>query len=145
MSRSLQNAVFVLLTGLGWGLLGPASKLLYAAEPGTFDGLTVSIARAAWALPVFVFALAPAWRLSPPRLDRKRWAAVVDRELPYSCITECASGWKSVPRVPQWLPPQSPSRQPPTRNYYRQACDPRSWRFLPACFWTSNGRQLDDS
>jgi drug/metabolite transporter (DMT)-like permease len=59
--RAAQNVVFVLLTGLGWGLLGPASKVLYAAEPGVFDGVTVSVARAAWALPIFLFALALAW------------------------------------------------------------------------------------
>jgi drug/metabolite transporter (DMT)-like permease len=74
--RSVQNVVFVLVTGLGWGLLGPASKALYAAEPGVWNGVTVSVARAAWALPIFLFALAPVWRISPPRLDGKRWAAV---------------------------------------------------------------------
>jgi drug/metabolite transporter (DMT)-like permease len=75
--RSVQNVVFILLIGLGWGLLGPASKALFAAEPATFDGITVAVARAAWALPLCLVALAVAWRLAPPRLDARRWLAVV--------------------------------------------------------------------
>ncbi len=75
--RSVQNAIFILLIGLGWGLLGPASKALFAAEPGTFDGITVAVARAAWALPLCLIALVVAWRLAPPRLDARRWLAVV--------------------------------------------------------------------
>jgi drug/metabolite transporter (DMT)-like permease len=73
----VQNAVFIVLIGLGWGLLGPASKALFAAEPGTFDGITVAVARAAWALPLCVIALGVAWRIEPPRLDARRWLAVV--------------------------------------------------------------------
>jgi drug/metabolite transporter (DMT)-like permease len=75
--RSAQNVVFILLIGLGWGLLGPASKALFASEPGTFDGITVAVARAAWALPICLIALAVAWRFAPPRLDARRWLAVV--------------------------------------------------------------------
>ena len=77
MPRSSQNVIFILLIGLGWGLLGPASKALFAAEPGTFDGITVAVARAAWALPICLLALAVAWRFAPPRLDARRWLAVV--------------------------------------------------------------------
>jgi drug/metabolite transporter (DMT)-like permease len=73
----VQNVVFIVLIGLGWGLLGPASKALFAAEPGTFDGVTVAVARAAWALPVCLVALGIAWRLAPPRLDARHWVAVV--------------------------------------------------------------------
>ncbi len=70
--RSVQNVVFVLLTGLGWGLLGPASKVLYAPD-GVFNGLTVPWRARGWALPIFVFMLAAAWRVGgPPRLDAKR-------------------------------------------------------------------------
>jgi len=84
--RSVQNVVFVLLTGLGWGLLGPASKVLYASD-GVFNGLTVSVARAGWALPIFVFMLAAAWRVGgPPRLDAKRWAAVVAAGLVFGLV-----------------------------------------------------------
>ena len=75
--RSVQNVVFILLVGLGWGLLGPASKVLFAAEPGVFDGITLAVARAAWALPLFLFAAAAMWRLDPPRLDARRWLAVI--------------------------------------------------------------------
>ncbi|HEY6237369.1 MAG TPA: DMT family transporter [Candidatus Elarobacter sp.] len=77
MPRSAQNVVFILLIGLGWGLLGPGSKVLFAAEPGTFDGITVAVARAAWALPICVIALGVAWRFASPRLDARRWLAVV--------------------------------------------------------------------
>jgi drug/metabolite transporter (DMT)-like permease len=86
MPKPVQNVVFVVLTGLGWGLFGPASKALYAAEPGVWNGLTVAVARAAWALPIFLFALAPAWRFSPPRLDGKRWAAVVAAALVFGLV-----------------------------------------------------------
>ena len=83
----MQNVVFVLLAGLGWGLLGPASKVLYASEHGVFDGITVSVARAGWALPVFVFMLAAAWRVGgPPRLDAKRWAAVIGAGLVFGLV-----------------------------------------------------------
>ncbi|MBV8748613.1 MAG: EamA family transporter, partial [Candidatus Eremiobacteraeota bacterium] len=77
MPRSVQNAVLILLIGLGWGLLGPASKALFVGEPGVFDGLTVAVARAAWALPLFLIGLGVAWRIEPPRLDARRWLAVV--------------------------------------------------------------------
>jgi drug/metabolite transporter (DMT)-like permease len=75
--RSAQNLVFILLVGLGWGLLGPASKVLFAAEPGVFDGFTVAVGRAAWALPLFLIVLGVAWRIDPPRLDARRWLAVI--------------------------------------------------------------------
>jgi len=74
--RTAQNVAFILLIGLGWGLLGPASKALFAAEPARFDGITVAVARAAWALPICLIALAVVWRFDPPRLDARRWLAV---------------------------------------------------------------------
>ena len=77
MPRPLQNLVFILLVGLGWGLLGPASKVLFAAEPGVFDGFTVAVARAAWALPLFLIVLGAAWRIDPPRLGVRSWLAVI--------------------------------------------------------------------
>ncbi len=77
MPRSAQNVVFILLIGLGWGLLGPACKVLFAAEPGVFDGFTISVARAAWALPLFLLGLGAAWRFAPPRLAARQWVAVI--------------------------------------------------------------------
>ena len=79
--RTVQNVGLVALAGVGWGLFGPAGKMLYAAEPGLFNGFTVAVARSAWALPIFVFALATAWRVDPPRLDARRWAAVLAASL----------------------------------------------------------------
>jgi drug/metabolite transporter (DMT)-like permease len=75
--RAWKNLILVLVTGLGWGLLAPASKVLFAAEPRVYDGLTVAVARAAWALPFFLIGLGAAWRLDPPRLDRWRWGLIV--------------------------------------------------------------------
>lgn len=75
--RGLTNLVLILLVALGWGLLGPGSKVLFAAEPGVFDGFTVATARAAWTLPVFLIGLGVLWRLGPPQLDARRWLAVV--------------------------------------------------------------------
>jgi drug/metabolite transporter (DMT)-like permease len=76
-ARAVQNVVFVALVGLGWGLNGPGSKILFAAEPGTFDGLTLAVTRSAWSLPLFVAGLAVMWRLAPPRLDARRWFATL--------------------------------------------------------------------
>jgi drug/metabolite transporter (DMT)-like permease len=75
--RPSLNLILVLAVGLGWGLLAPASKALYAAEPGVFNGMTVAMARALWALPLFLIGLGAAWRLDPPRLDARRWCCVI--------------------------------------------------------------------
>ena len=74
--RALTNLVLIVLIALGWGLLGPGSKVLFAAEPGVFDGFSVATARAAWCLPVFLVGLGVAWRLERPRLDASRWIAL---------------------------------------------------------------------
>lgn len=79
------NAVLVLLTGLGWGLLGPASKALYAAAPA-FDGITLAIARAVWALPFFVIMLALAWRADPPRMKKRSWFAALGAGLTFGFL-----------------------------------------------------------
>jgi len=67
----------VALTGLGWGLLGPASKLLFNADPTVFDGVTVTIARATWALPFFLFSLVLAWQFERPIFDPRTIATFV--------------------------------------------------------------------
>lgn len=76
-ARGVTSFVLVLLVGAGWGLLTPASKVLFAAEPSIFDGFTITVARGAWTLPVFAIGLAVAWRLDPPRLDPRRWIAAL--------------------------------------------------------------------
>lgn len=76
MPRSFAYLILVVVTGLGWGLLGPASKALFGADP-TFNGLTLAVARAAWAFPFFLVALVVTWRLAPPRLRPRQWAAAV--------------------------------------------------------------------
>jgi len=75
--RAATNLVLIVLIALGWGLLGPGSKVLFAAEPRVFDGFSVAVARAAWCLPIFVIGLGVAWRLERPRLDARRWLALI--------------------------------------------------------------------
>jgi drug/metabolite transporter (DMT)-like permease len=72
-SRTGTNLVLILLIALGWGLLGPASKVLFAAEPAVFDGFSVAAARAAWSFPIFLIALIVVWRREPPRLEARHW------------------------------------------------------------------------
>jgi drug/metabolite transporter (DMT)-like permease len=84
--RSAQNVLFIGLVGLGWGLLGPASKVLFAVGPGVFDGITLAVARSAWALPVFLLAAAAGWRVAAPRLDARRWAAVIAAGLIFGLV-----------------------------------------------------------
>lgn len=67
----------ILLIALGWGLLGTASKVLFAAEPAVFDGFTVAAARAAWSFPVFLVALIVVWRRERPRLEARHWLGLV--------------------------------------------------------------------
>jgi drug/metabolite transporter (DMT)-like permease len=86
LPRAVQNVAFIILVGLGWGLLGPASKIVFAAEPSVFDGVTVAVARSAWALPVFLLAIAASWRVSAPKLDGRRWAAVVAAGLVFGLV-----------------------------------------------------------
>ncbi|GAC1660192.1 MAG: hypothetical protein NVS4B13_08510 [Candidatus Elarobacter sp.] len=134
MPRSAQNVVFVLLTGLGWGLLGPASKLLYAAGPGVWDGITVSVARAAWALPIFVFALATSWRISPPRLDAPRWAAVVAAGLIFglvvSTVFTVAAQYTSVAHISFLVGLAPVTNTALAALVFRTALDRRQWAAL---------------
>jgi len=132
--RAVQNVVFVLLTGLGWGLLGPASKALYAAEPGVWNGVTVSVARAAWALPIFLFALAPAWRISPPRLDGKRWAAVFAAALVFglvvSVVFTLAAQYTSVAHISFLIGLSPVTNTAIAAVVFRTALDRRQWTAL---------------
>lgn len=73
--NAARNALLIVLTGFGWGLLAPFSKLMFAAEPAVFNGVTVAIARAAWALPFFLLMLALTWMRERPRIDARAWAA----------------------------------------------------------------------
>jgi drug/metabolite transporter (DMT)-like permease len=65
------------VTGLGWGLLAVACKVLFNAEPAVFDGTTVALCRGLWSLPFFLVGLGVAWRLQPPKLDLRRWLLIL--------------------------------------------------------------------
>jgi drug/metabolite transporter (DMT)-like permease len=74
-ARRLDVALIV-VTGVGWGMLAPATKALFAADPAIFDGFSVAAVRGVYALPIFAVMLVWAWRREPPRLDPARWAAM---------------------------------------------------------------------
>ncbi|MEA2719461.1 MAG: hypothetical protein QOJ39_1325 [Candidatus Eremiobacteraeota bacterium] len=127
----MQNVVFVLVTGLGWGLLGPASKALYATDSGVWNGITVAVARSAWALPIFVFALAAAWRIDPPRLDAKRWAAVVAAGLVFglviSVVFTIAAQYTSVAHISFLIGVSPVTNTAVAALVFRTALDRRQW------------------
>ncbi|MDB5027467.1 MAG: Integral rane protein [Candidatus Eremiobacteraeota bacterium] len=131
MSRPVQNVVFVLLTGLGWGLLGPASKALYAIDGSVWNGLTVAVARSAFALPIFLFALAIAWRVNPPRLDAKRWLAVVAAGLIFglviSVVFTMAAQYTSVAHISFLIGVSPVTNTAVAALVFRTALDRRQW------------------
>jgi drug/metabolite transporter (DMT)-like permease len=75
--RYATTLVLVLTTGLTWGLLGPANKVMFAGEPRAFDGTTLAVARAVWSLPFFLAGAALFWRIARPRLQTRGWLAVI--------------------------------------------------------------------
>jgi drug/metabolite transporter (DMT)-like permease len=85
-SRAPINLALVLGVALGWGLLGTASKALFADEPSIFDGLTVAAARAAWAFPVFAIALLVVWRIERPQLGLRQWLGLAGGGLVFGVI-----------------------------------------------------------
>ncbi len=76
MNRNALDVLFVILVGVGWGLLAPATKALFAIDPAAFDGPSVAVARAAWALPMFLAIFGVACALERPRLPARRWLAI---------------------------------------------------------------------
>jgi len=74
--RGAFDAALVVAVGIGWGLLAPATKALFLAAPAAFDGVTVAISRAVWALPIFLIAAAVLALRERPQLPAKRWLAI---------------------------------------------------------------------
>jgi drug/metabolite transporter (DMT)-like permease len=74
--RGAFDAALVVTVGVCWGLLAPATKALFAADSGAFDGVSVAVARAVWALPVFLVAFAVLLVRERPRLDGRRRLAI---------------------------------------------------------------------
>jgi drug/metabolite transporter (DMT)-like permease len=66
----------VVIVGVGWGLLAPANKAVFATDPGVLDGIAVAIARGVFALPLFVVMFAFAALRERPRLAARRWLAI---------------------------------------------------------------------
>ena len=75
--RGAEGAAMVIAVGVGWGLLAPATKALFITTPAAFDGVTVALARAVWAFPVFLIAFAVLALRERPQLPAKRWLAIV--------------------------------------------------------------------
>jgi drug/metabolite transporter (DMT)-like permease len=74
--RGAFDAASVIAVGIGWGLLAPATKALFLATPAAFDGVSVAVARGAWALPVFAIAAAVLAVRERPQLPFSRWLAI---------------------------------------------------------------------
>jgi drug/metabolite transporter (DMT)-like permease len=74
--RGAFAAALVVTVGVCWGLLAPATKALFAADPAAFDGVSVAVARAVWGLPVFALAALVLALRERPRLEPRRWLAI---------------------------------------------------------------------
>jgi drug/metabolite transporter (DMT)-like permease len=74
--RGAEGAALVVAVGIGWGLLAPATKALFLANPSAFDGATVAISRAVWAFPVFLIGAVVLALRERPQLSAKRWLAI---------------------------------------------------------------------
>ena len=85
--RAAINLALILLIALGWGLLGTGSKVMFAAEPAVFDGVTVAAARAAWAIPFYAIAVPVVWRIERPRIGRRQWPALAGAGLVFGLIS----------------------------------------------------------
>jgi drug/metabolite transporter (DMT)-like permease len=85
-ARAATNLALVVVVALGWGLLGTASKAMFAADPPTFDGFTVAAARAAWAFPVFALALPVVWRIERPQVGLRSGLALAGAGLVFGLI-----------------------------------------------------------
>ena len=85
-SSAAINVALILGVALGWGLLGTASKAMFAAEPPMFDGFTVAAARAAWAFPVFAIALPVVWRIERPQLRLRQSLGLAGAGLVFGLI-----------------------------------------------------------
>ena len=83
MKPNVLDIASVVLVGVGWGLLAPATKALFHIDPAVFYGLSVAVARAAWALPVFLIVFGIAYALERPRLEARRWLAIAGAGLTF--------------------------------------------------------------
>jgi drug/metabolite transporter (DMT)-like permease len=98
--RGAFDAALVIAVGIGWGLLGPATKALMHGDPVAFDGMSVVVARAVWALPVFAVIGAVLFARERPRLETKRWIAMAAGGVTYglgiTVLFSIAAGLTSI-------------------------------------------------
>ena len=77
MNRRPIHVALIVVTGIGWGMLAPATKGLFAEVPAAFDGISVAASRGVWALPVFALMLVWTVLRERPRVEPRRLAAIV--------------------------------------------------------------------
>lgn len=98
--RGVFDAALVVAVGVSWGLLAPATKALFLAAPAAFDGVSVVVARAVWALPVFLAIFAILYARERPRFGVKRGLAIVGAGLAFglgiSFVFSIAAGLTSI-------------------------------------------------
>jgi drug/metabolite transporter (DMT)-like permease len=84
--RGAFAAALVITVGVCWGLLAPATKALFAADPAAFDGVSVAVARAVWGLPVFAVAALVLALRERPRLQARRWLAIASAGVVFGLV-----------------------------------------------------------
>jgi drug/metabolite transporter (DMT)-like permease len=75
-ARRAGHVALIVVTGIGWGMLAPATKGLFAAVPDSFDGFSVAASRGVWAFPIFALLLAYTWWRERPHVERRRLVAL---------------------------------------------------------------------
>jgi drug/metabolite transporter (DMT)-like permease len=131
--RSLAPVALVVVTGLGWGLLAVACKVLFGAAPSVFNGTTVALARGLWSLPFFAIGLGIAWRFGPPKLDARRWLLIVAAGIVFgpgvSLLYSLAAQQTSVAHI-TFLLGVSPVTNTAAALAFRHPFDRRAWLAL---------------
>lgn len=71
------------VTGIGWGLLAPGTKALFAQVPAAFDGLSLAACRGVYAFPIFAAMFGWTWRRERPQVTRGQWLHLIGAGLAF--------------------------------------------------------------